>query len=73
MSTWPVPSALQSGTQMFPTLTAAQIARAQPFGALRMAERGDILFRPGDASIAFFILISGKLDILQPTLKASAW
>jgi thioredoxin reductase (NADPH) len=67
MSTWPVPSALQSGTQMFPTLTEAQIARAQPYGTMRKAEQGDILFRPGDTSIPFFILISGKLDILQPT------
>ena len=66
MSTWPVPSALQSGTQMFPTLTQAQITRVQPYGTLRKTEEGDILFRPGDTTIPFFILISGKLDILQP-------
>jgi len=66
MSTWPVPSGLDPNTQIFPTLTEAQIRRARSYGAVRKVERGEILFRPGDINVPFFILLAGSLEIIQP-------
>ena len=60
------PSALDSRTQIFPTLTPAQIERARPFGKLRKVNAGEILFDPGDSSISFFVLLSGAMEIVQP-------
>ncbi len=69
MSSWPAPSALEPSTQMFPSLTEAQIARIHPHGRVRRVALGDILFRPGDTSIPFFVLLSGALEIVQPGLS----
>lgn len=65
MSTWPVPSGLDPNTQIFPTLTEAQIRRARSYGTVRSVEPGDILFRPGDIKVPFFVLLSGSLEIVQ--------
>ncbi len=65
---WPTPpSALDARTQAFPLLTAAQIDRIRPLGALRRFGRGDVLFRPGDETVPFFVLLSGAMEILQPS------
>jgi thioredoxin reductase (NADPH) len=69
MSSWPAPSMLDAGTQTFPTLNAAQIGRARASGKLRKVEPGEILFRPGEASVPFFVLLSGKLEIIQSDLS----
>src|SRR5260370_38311846 len=66
MSTWPAPSALDAATQAFPTLTAAQIARLRHGDKLRKVEPGEILFRPNDTYVPFFVLISGAMEIVQP-------
>jgi thioredoxin reductase (NADPH) len=68
MSTWPAPSALDARTQAFPVLTAAQIDRVRPGGKLRKVEPGEILFRPDDTGVPFFVLLSGGLEIVQPSL-----
>src|SRR5258708_34602095 len=68
MSTWPSPSALDPRTQAFPVLTPAQIARLRPGGKLRKVEPGDILFRPDDTEVPFFVLLSGGMEIVQPDL-----
>jgi thioredoxin reductase (NADPH) len=68
MSSSPVPSALDARTQAFPVLTAAQISRVRPGSKIRNVKKGEILFEPGDKSVPFFVLLSGKLDILQPDL-----
>jgi thioredoxin reductase (NADPH) len=53
----------------FPALTPAQIDRIRPFGKLRQVEVGEILFEPGDVSAPFFVLLSGSMEIVQPTLS----
>jgi thioredoxin reductase (NADPH) len=68
MSTSLVPSFLDRATQMFPVLTAAQIERVRPSSTVRQVRTGEILFRPGDAAVPFFVLLSGVLDIVQPQL-----
>src|SRR3954468_15605089 len=69
MSTWPRVSALDANTQTFPTLTAAQIDRARPYGTTRQLRRDDVVFRPGDVGVSFFVLLSGQLEILQPSME----
>jgi thioredoxin reductase (NADPH) len=53
---------------MFPALTAAQIERIRPGSKLRPVEPGEVLFRPGDVGIPFFVLLSGSMEIVQPSL-----
>jgi thioredoxin reductase (NADPH) len=69
MSALPIPSFLDANTQTFPALTAAQIDRARPWGKIRHVEPGEILFKPGDTKVPFFILLSGSLEIVQHDLN----
>ena len=61
-----VPSALDARTQAFPVLTEAQIARIRPMSTLRAVHPGEILFEPDDTHVPFFVLLSGKIEIVQP-------
>src|SRR5580698_10079049 len=61
-------SALDAGTQAFPVLTSTQIDRTRPSGRLRNVERGEILFEPDDSGVPFFVLLSGRMEIVQPGL-----
>ncbi|MFZ0313813.1 MAG: FAD-dependent oxidoreductase [Candidatus Korobacteraceae bacterium] len=65
MSTEPRPPILEPGSEAFPLLTAAQIARLRPIGKIRPVQAGEILFEPGDTNVPFFVLLSGRLDIVQ--------
>jgi thioredoxin reductase (NADPH) len=66
----PKSSALDASTQMFPALTPEQIERVRRVAKLRRVRAGEILFRPGDAPVPFFVLLSGSLEIVQPNLEA---
>lgn len=55
--------------QAFPALTPSQIDRIRPFGRIRQTTVGEILFEPGDATARFFVVLSGALEIVQPTLQ----
>src|SRR6202045_2368965 len=68
MSSQPVPSALDARTQAFPILTASQISRIRSVGKLRHVQAGEILFEPGDMNVPFFVLLSGRMEIVQPDL-----
>jgi thioredoxin reductase (NADPH) len=68
MSSWPTPSALDASTQAFPVLTEAQINRLRPGSHLRRVEPGEILFQPNDTEVPFFVLLSGRMEIVQPDL-----
>jgi thioredoxin reductase (NADPH) len=63
-----IPSALDARTQAFPVLTAAQIDRVLPVGKVRQVQKGEILFEPGDTNVPFFVLLSGRMEIVQPDL-----
>ena len=69
MAPLPTPSALNARTQAFPALTAAQINRVQSGGKLRQVEKGEILFDVGDMNVPFFVLLSGRMEIVQPGLN----
>ena len=48
--------------QIFPTLTAAQIARVAAHGQARRLQAGEVLLEAGD-QLRFFVVTSGKIDI----------
>ncbi|HET9742214.1 MAG TPA: FAD-dependent oxidoreductase [Terriglobales bacterium] len=66
MSSLPAVSALDAGTQTFPVLTAEQIQRARANSRVRRVQAGEVLFQPGDSGYSFFVLLSGRVDIVQP-------
>jgi thioredoxin reductase (NADPH) len=66
MSSQPIPSALDPRTQVFPVLSKAMIERVRSSGHVRNVERGEILFEPNDSAIPFFVLLSGRMEIVQP-------
>src|SRR5215470_8145552 len=64
----PSPSTPDPRTDIFPVLTSAQIDRIRHLGRVRNVKTGDILFQPNDAAVPFFVILSGKLQIVQPGL-----
>ena len=52
----------------FPALTEEQIDRIRPLGSIRQVRSGDILIKPGDTVIPFYVLLSGRMEIVQPSL-----
>ena len=62
-------SALDKESQTFPTLTDQQVERVRAHSRLRKVAQGDILFKPGDTNVPFFVLLSGSLEIVQPTCR----
>lgn len=65
MSSPLIPSALDASSQTFPTLTAAQIDRIRSLARLRSVPAGEILFKPNDTNVPFFVLLSGHIEIVQ--------
>jgi len=65
----PIPntSALDQQTQAFPHLTPAQIDRIRPYGKARAVTAGEILFNVSDEHMPMFVLLSGKMEVVQPT------
>jgi thioredoxin reductase (NADPH) len=53
--------------QMFPHLTPLQIARLGSHGRKISTHKGQILAEPGDR-LPMFVVLSGSLEIIQPTL-----
>src|SRR5712672_3023615 len=53
--------------QLFPKLTPAQIKRIAAVGKPRQVDGGQMLIHQGDATVPFFVVISGEIEILQPT------
>jgi thioredoxin reductase (NADPH) len=54
---------------IFPTLSAAQIARFSPHGKSRQVPSGEVLVKQGDLRVPFLLLISGEMEVVQPTSK----
>ena len=54
--------------QTFPTLTPAQIARLTPHGEKMAVRKGQILTEPGDRHRKLFVVLSGSLEVVRPTM-----
>jgi thioredoxin reductase (NADPH) len=51
---------------LFPTLSAAQIARIAAHGRVRSVAAGEVLIEAGDHIVPFFVVKSGELEIVRP-------
>src|SRR5438477_5087465 len=52
--------------QMFPKLTAAQLARISGVGERRRVRSGEVLFEVGEQHTRFFVVIEGAIEIVRP-------
>ena len=50
---------------VFPTLTAAQIARIAPHGRRRAVKAGEILVEAGDHVVPWFVVAAGAIEVLR--------
>jgi thioredoxin reductase (NADPH) len=55
--------------QMFPQLTAAQIARLDALGSRRQMTQGEILAEPGDRHRPMLVVLSGSIEVVQPGMN----
>jgi thioredoxin reductase (NADPH) len=53
--------------QLFPTLTPTQIARIAAQGRRRPIRRGEVLIEAGAEVIPFFVVVEGRIEIVQPS------
>jgi thioredoxin reductase (NADPH) len=67
LATPKVTTGLPQSERMFPTLKSAQIERIAAHGHVRPFARGDILFEQGESDIPFFVVKSGRVDIVRPS------
>ena len=51
---------------VFPTLTAAQVARVGAHGHVREVRRGEVLIEAGDTVVPFFVVTAGRIEIVRP-------
>ena len=61
-------SAADPNTQAFPVLTPAQIDRIRPLGHIRGVQSRETLYKPNDSAVPFFVVLSGQMEVLRPTL-----
>jgi thioredoxin reductase (NADPH) len=61
------PTAPSPRERLFPTLTAAQIARISVRGRRRTIAAGQVLVEIGDKAVPFFVVVSGEIQILRPS------
>jgi thioredoxin reductase (NADPH) len=66
------PASASREARMFPTLTAAQIARLEAHGAVRRVERGEILFEAGGSNIPFFVVKTGEIEMIRHSDQGDA-
>jgi thioredoxin reductase (NADPH) len=60
------PQALGLDQRLFPTLTAAHIARIAAHGRRRALAKGDVLVVSGDRTVPFFVVLSGEVQGIVP-------
>jgi thioredoxin reductase (NADPH) len=67
-----VPQTQARPEQMFPTLTAAQVARVAAHGHVRQVRGGEVLVEAGDHDVPFFVVTAGQIEIVRPSGTAEA-
>jgi len=53
--------------EMFPTLTAAQIARIAARGRVRQVRPGEILVEEGEVAKRFYVVTDGQIELIRPS------
>jgi thioredoxin reductase (NADPH) len=64
----PAELAVERRAQMFPVLSAAQLARLTPCGELRDVTAGELLFDQGQRDTPMLVILEGELEIVHPAL-----
>jgi thioredoxin reductase (NADPH) len=63
----PVPLTFASSVErIFPTLTPAQVKRIAVHGRVRSIQAGEVLFEAGERVVPFFVVTSGRLEMVLP-------
>jgi thioredoxin reductase (NADPH) len=60
------PTRASPAEQLFPVLTADQIARVALHGRARHLRPGEVLAEVGDAQQPFFVVTAGRIEVVQP-------
>ena len=55
--------------QLFPILTSSQIARIAAAGKTHPVSSGHLLIKQGEVAPGLFVVVSGEIEIIQPTPK----
>ena len=55
---------MENETEAFPTLDAADVAFIAELGDARQVSEGEYLYREGDVTYDFFVLVSAEVDIV---------
>jgi len=53
--------------QLFPTLTPSQVARIAAAGKKHPVKAGEMLIKQGEVAHGLFVVVSGEIEIIQPT------
>ena len=59
--------------EMFPKLTATQIARLLPVGRRRRFAAGEVIYERGSAKRAFYVLLEGRVEIAGSSRLGEEW
>ena len=54
--------------KIFPKLTPAQLSRIAARGHVRSMEGGEVLYEQGYSAAPFFVVISGELEVVRPSV-----
>jgi thioredoxin reductase (NADPH) len=63
-----LPLTSSSIEKIFPKLTSAQLSRIAARGHIRAMEGGEVLHEQGQISASFFVVISGELEVVRPSV-----
>jgi thioredoxin reductase (NADPH) len=63
-----LPLTSSSIEKIFPKLTSAQLSRIAARGHIRAMEGGEVLHEQGQRSASFFVVISGELEVVRPSV-----
>src|SRR5215216_3718165 len=55
--------------QIFPKLTAVQIARLEKHGTRQRTRANEVLSEPGDRNRNFLVVLSGTVEIVRPGIS----
>jgi thioredoxin reductase (NADPH) len=58
---------VNANERLFPTLTGTQMGRLAAIGRRREIAAGEILVEVGDKAVPFFVVVSGEIQIVQPS------
>jgi thioredoxin reductase (NADPH) len=66
----PIPLIYSRAEQIFPVLTPAQMRRIAAHGRPRVIRGGDVLVEQGDSAVPLFLVVSGELEAVRPSVTA---